>query len=123
MWLFRSQTERSYSSLLPLNKAYTVGAESTVRFILPLVVAGFLLVVGCNSATSSNSPSSNGEVTSAPNCAEPENPYDEGSGHYAGFEWAQNNNPGACDGNSESFIEGCEEYENQETAYEECEAK
>lgn len=38
------------------------------------------------------------------------NPYSPGSGHYAGFEWAQDNNVSSCGGNSQSFINGCEEY-------------
>ena len=54
----------------------------------------------------------------AEDCTEPENPYDDGSGHYAGFEWGENGN--YCDGNSNSFIEGCEEYEAQEETYEAC---
>lgn len=36
-----------------------------------------------------------------------------GSGHTTGYEWAENNDiqdPGDCGGNSNSFIEGCEEY-------------
>ena len=41
--------------------------------------------------------------------ADPVNPYDSGSGHYAGFEWAGETG-GNCDGNSDSFNEGCEEY-------------
>ncbi|MCX6738634.1 MAG: hypothetical protein NT098_01105 [Candidatus Parcubacteria bacterium] len=49
---------------------------------------------------------------------EPESPYDDGSGHYAGFEWGQNGND--CGGNSNSFIEGCEDYQAQEEAYETC---
>lgn len=52
-------------------------------------------------------------------CIEPENPYDEGSGHYAGYEWAIENNS-SCDGNSDSFNEGCEEYYNQLDAYDKC---
>lgn len=44
---------------------------------------------------------------------ESENPYNEGSGHYAGYEWAMENEPSSCDGNSQSFIEGCEEYMSQ----------
>ncbi len=51
-------------------------------------------------------------------CAEPENPYDYGTGHYAGFEWGENGN--YCSGNSDSFVEGCEEYESQEEGYEYC---
>ena len=41
---------------------------------------------------------------------EPENPYEDGSGHSAGYEWAMENEPSGCGGNSQSFIEGCEEY-------------
>jgi len=93
------------------------------RFILPLTVAGLMLVGGCKSSAPSDSSDSNGEAASAPNCTEPENPYVEGSGHYAGYEWAESSGSGACGGNSQSFIEGCEEYESQEAEYEECEAK
>ena len=49
---------------------------------------------------------------------EPENPYDEGSGHYAGYEWAEENDVDSCGGNSDSFIEGCEEYLAQQEEYE-----
>jgi hypothetical protein len=41
---------------------------------------------------------------------EADNPYDDGTGHYAGYEWAEENDVDDCDGNSNSFIEGCEEY-------------
>lgn len=50
---------------------------------------------------------------------EPENPYDEGSGHSAGYEWAEENGVDSCGGNSNSFIEGCEEYLAQQEEYEE----
>ncbi|MBU1124126.1 hypothetical protein KJ652_06100 [Patescibacteria group bacterium] len=40
------------------------------------------------------------------------NPYSEGTGHYAGFEWAERTG-GNCNGNSQSFNEGCEEYYQQ----------
>jgi hypothetical protein len=93
------------------------------RFILPLTVAGLMLTIGCKSSAPSNSSDSNGETTSATKCTEPENPYDEGSGHYAGYEWAESRGSGACGGNSQSFIEGCQEYESQEAEYQECEAK
>ncbi len=93
------------------------------RLLLPLTVAGVLLTVGCKSTAPSDSSGSIGDAASAPNCVEPENPYDEGSGHYAGYEWAQSSGSGTCGGNSQSFIEGCEEYENQEAEYEECEAR
>jgi hypothetical protein len=79
-----------------------------------------MLTVGCRSSAPSNSSDSSGDAV---NCTEPENPYDEGSGHYAGYEWAQSSGSGTCGGNSQSFIEGCEEYESQEAKYQECEAK
>jgi hypothetical protein len=82
-----------------------------------------VLIVGCKSSASSNPSASDGEATSAAHCTEPQNPYDEGSGHYAGYEWAQSNASGTCGGKSQSFIEGCEEYESQEAEYEKCEAK
>jgi hypothetical protein len=40
------------------------------------------------------------------------NPYSEGTGHYAGYEWAERTGED-CDGNSQSFNEGCEEYYRQ----------
>ncbi len=49
---------------------------------------------------------------------EPENPYNDGTGHSAGYEWAQENNVSSCGGNSNSFIEGCEEYLAQQEEYE-----
>jgi opacity protein-like surface antigen len=49
---------------------------------------------------------------------EPENPYSLGSGHYAGFNWGEQGN--SCGGNSNSFIEGCYEYEAQDEAYSAC---
>jgi len=52
-------------------------------------------------------------------CIEPQNPYAEG-GHYAGFEWAEEKGPTNCDGNSESFIEGCEEYFRELNLYTNC---
>lgn len=48
----------------------------------------------------------------------PSNPYSNGSRHYAGFEWGESGN--SCGDNSSSFIEGCEEYENQEEVYNNC---
>lgn len=44
---------------------------------------------------------------------EESNPFEEDSGHYAGYEWAEQNNPSSCDGNSDSFIEGCQKYLDQ----------
>jgi hypothetical protein len=80
-----------------------------------------LLVVG--SCTSSSSPEETNQEGAGGHCSEPQNPYDEGSGHYAGYEWAETNNPGTCGGRSQSFIEGCQEYQQQESEYEDCEAQ
>lgn len=51
-----------------------------------------------------------------------ENPYDEGSGHYAGFDWAARNDVSSCGGNSASFIEGCQEFQRQVAAYKSCQS-
>ena len=71
-----------------------------------------LLLVGCNNGSKNNSMNVN-------SCAEPQNPYSDGTGHYAGYNWAQENGE-ECDGNSESFIEGCEEYYEQQDQYNSC---
>ncbi len=52
---------------------------------------------------------------------EPSNTYDEGSGHFAGFKWGEEGN--TCGGNSDSFIQGCEDYQRQEEAYSACVSK
>lgn len=48
-------------------------------------------------------------AVSREDCEEPENPYDEGFGRFAGFNWAEEKDVGSCGGNSQSFIEGCQE--------------
>lgn len=74
-----------------------------------------LFLPGCNSSKSAD------ENRTARVCTEPENPYTEGTGHYAGYEWAESKGGGSCNGSSQSFNEGCEEYENQESEYQDCE--
>jgi|GEM_PF-2805329 hypothetical protein len=92
-------------------------------FLFLLLCIGVLVAFNHDSPAPADS-SSDGEKVSVPaECTEPENPYDEGSGHSAGFEWAQENSAASCGGNSDSFIEGCEEYQTQEDKYDECEAK
>jgi hypothetical protein len=51
-------------------------------------------------------------------CVEPENPYRYGSGHYAGWQWGEEGN--YCSGNSNSFVEGCDEYQAAEERFEQC---
>ena|SRR5437763_125001 len=90
------------------------------------ILLAFVLAVGLAAVSCTSSPSNNDTEPSTKNtekCQEPENPYDEGSGHYAGYEWAEKNNPASCGGSSQSFIEGCEDYQEQESAYEECTSK
>ena len=53
-------------------------------------------------------------------CYFPKNPYDPGTGHYAGFEWAEKNQVTSCDGSSQSFNEGCEEFVKQSIEYYTC---
>lgn len=93
-----------------------LGSQHALLCIVVLTV----LSCGC---TSSSSQQASEENSATAECHEPENPYDEGSGHYAGFQWAEEHDPASCGGNSQSFIEGCEEYQEQQSAYEECESK
>lgn len=95
-----------------------------MKQLFSVLLLASLLAVGCTSTTSSKSSDGNEETDStAAHCSEPENPYSEGTGHHAGYEWAEQHNPGTCGGSSQSFIEGCEEYQNQESEYEECKAQ
>ena len=87
-------------------------------FILVSALTALLLIASCTSSKSADS-----ERDADRHCNEPENPYAEGAGHYAGYEWAENKGSGTCAGSSQSFNEGCEEYETQESEYEECEAQ
>lgn len=61
-----------------------------------------------------------GETTRDCSDLEPDNPYSSGSGHYAGFEWAERKDVSSCGGNSQSFVEGCEEYLSQTEDYTNC---
>ncbi len=81
---------------------------------------GLTYVAGCTSAKPAES---NDERNASQYCEEPENPYTEGTGHYAGYEWAESHDSGTCNGSSDSFNEGCEEYETQEAEYQECETQ
>jgi hypothetical protein len=88
-----------------------------VSAITTLTLAA-LMLVGCKSPPASASSSGD----EAESCTEPQNPYDEGSGHYAGYEWAAEHS-GICETGSTSFNEGCDEYDSQEDAYNKCVAK
>jgi hypothetical protein len=79
----------------------------------------FFVVVMLISGCDNNSGSSTPEMTKNENCVSPQNPYNDGGGHDAGFNWAEENGRN-CDGNSDSFNEGCAEYFNQLNRYNEC---
>jgi hypothetical protein len=46
---------------------------------------------------------------------------DDGEGHHAGFQWAQEDGR-LCPGDGQPIDEGCEEYYNQRRRFEACEA-
>lgn len=97
-------------------------AQFMKNIVLAFSLLGMLPTVGCTSSNSTDSSGHDNGNASA-SCVEPENPYTEGTGHYAGYEWAETKGSGTCGGSSQSFIEGCEEFETQESEYQECEAK
>jgi hypothetical protein len=90
-----------------------------VQFLKAFVIALLFFFGGC----SAPKPDSEQAEANAASCTEPENPYSEGTGHYAGYEWAEKHNGAACDGNSQSFNEGCAEYDRQEEEYQSCERR
>ncbi len=80
-------------------------------------IASLLLIIFTLSACSAQDNSysydaSREDAKDQENISEPENPYSSGSGHSAGYEWAERTG-GGCNGNSSSFNEGCEEYYSQ----------
>jgi hypothetical protein len=76
-----------------------------------------MFVSGCGSDSKSEKGEGHAQA-----CTEPENPYSQGTGHYAGYKWAEEHG-GNCNSHSPSFNEGCEEYEEQEAEYEDCQGK
>lgn len=70
------------------------------------IILGVLALTACGNGSGSYSEYDNKESGYTGN------PYSEGTGHYAGYEWAERTG-GSCDGNSQSFNEGCEEYYRQ----------
>jgi hypothetical protein len=90
------------------------------QLVLALTLSGLLIVLGCGSSEPSKKDK---EDIAAGGCTEPENPYSAGTGHYAGYEWAEKHGSGDCNSSSTSFNEGCEEYESQEIEYQDCESR
>jgi len=90
------------------------------QFLLTVFLVSVCLC-GCSDSSSTGEQSS--ARAGAEACVEPRNPYDEGTGHYSGYEWAENHSGAVCNGNSNSFNEGCEEYNNQQEEYVACERR
>lgn len=73
---------------------------SSIRMLLTTMVAAATLAMWCGVADAQDS--FNGYPCT-----------DDCSGHQAGYDWAERNgiaDPGDCGGNSQSFIEGCQSY-------------
>lgn len=81
--------------------------------LLTIILAFFLS--GCEK---SPSPAASTK-TKFEDCISPNNPYNDGGGHDAGFIWAAENG-GDCNGYSDSFNEGCAEFHRQLDEYNQC---
>jgi hypothetical protein len=95
--------------------------NSVHQLVLTFALGGLFVLIGCGSSESSRKDEEEGGAGAT--CTGPENPYSEGTGHYAGYEWAEKRGSGTCNTPSSSFNEGCEEYESQEAEYRACEAR
>ncbi len=83
-----------------------------MKKILFILLVSVIFLSGCSSNSS--------ESFVSGRCESPSNPYNDGGGHDAGFNWAEEKDVGSCGGKSDSFIEGCEEYLRQQSQYEKC---
>ena len=80
-----------------------------------LIIILALLFSGCEKSPST-SPT---KKTKIEDCIPPHNAYNDGGGHDAGFNRAEENGTD-CNGNSDSFNEGCAEYYRQMNEYNGC---
>ena len=82
-----------------------------------LIVALSLWLAACSREDS--------PASSEPNevCVEPSNPFNDGGGHDAGFNWAEDNDAECPADHGDSFHEGCEEYHVQRERFDACEAR
>lgn len=89
------------------------------KYILLLILLFTLFLTGCSEKEYSSDQYQ--DETAQKECYEPENPYSSSEEwHYAWYEWAVENDPSSCWWNSDSFIEGCEEYLRQVEDYNTC---
>jgi len=86
-----------------------------MKISILLVIILALFFSGCEKSQSTSTT----RKTKIEDCIPPHNPYNDGGGHDAGFNWAAENGTD-CDGNSDSFNEGCAEYYRQLNEYNEC---
>ncbi len=88
--------------------------NNTILLLISFLLS--ILLFGCSNDMNNYRENS---ANSTKECIEPQNPYNDGGGHDAGFNWAKETG-GECNGNSSSFNEGCEEYYRQLKEYNEC---
>jgi hypothetical protein len=86
-----------------------------MKKIMLLSLVCLFAISACDSSKSGSTP----KKIKAEDCIPPQNPYNDGGGHDAGFNWAAEKG-GNCDTPSNSFNEGCTEYYNQLNRYNEC---
>jgi hypothetical protein len=86
------------------------------KMILLMSIVSILLS-GCYAGSSKSA----AKKQSIEECIIPHNPYNDSSGHDAGFDWARLSD-GKCDNRSQSFNEGCSEYYRQLAQYNKCTA-
>ncbi len=71
-----------------MQRSSTAGVEHLFSIA---TLTAILLSGACTSSNSLLSPED--EKEAANRCTDPQNPYNEGTGHYAGYEWAEEKNP------------------------------
>src|SRR2546428_27990 len=64
------------------------------QLTLPIFLTALALSMGCGSSKPADK--ENEDRVEAADCTEPSNPYAPGTGHYAGYEWAERNGSGDC---------------------------
>ena len=69
-----------------------------------IALCGFLTVVALPIGCGTSKPAGNDNEGEVASCTEPSNPFSEGTGHYAGYEWAEKNGSGDCNGSSQFHL-------------------
>lgn len=87
----------------------TAKASMNLKLLQFLAVCSIAILTGCSGGSDYSSRDTGADESGQQQA----NPYDEGTGHDAGYKWAERTG-GDCNGNSASFNEGCEEYHQQQ---------